>query len=172
MNITIIIDYDLKDVWLCNPKIVKYKRCTKDIFEELIYPIDFEQIYEGEGDEIIINNILYKGNLIIKINIINTFYNGENYYIFDDELYVLIDNKRINNNRFELNFLDNNKYIFNIIKLNKINNKIGNVYYKKNFGLPKILLNNLMKNNDSHIISIGDIETNIMYSNLFFIILV
>ena len=171
-DITITIDYDLRDVWLCNPKIIKYQRCTKEIFEELIYPIDFEQIYEDEGDEIIINNILYKGNLTVKINIINTVFNNENYYVFDDELYVLIDNKRIKNNKFELNFLDGNKYKFNIIKLNKINNKIGNVYYKKNFGFHKFILNNIVDKNLKNInTSIKETKTNITYSNLFFIIL-
>jgi curved DNA-binding protein CbpA len=166
-NITITIDYDLKDVWLCNPKIIRYHRYSKGIFEELIYPVDFEQIYEDEGDEITINGILYKGDLIVKINIINTFCEGENYYIFDNELYVLVDNKKIKDNRFELNFLDGNKYKFNIAKLNRTNNKIGNVYLKKNFGFPKLSLNNITDKN----IDIKDIESNITYSNLFFIFL-
>ena len=172
IDITVIIDYDLRDVWLCNPKLIKCQRCTKDIFEELIYPIDFEQIYEDEGDEIIINNTLYKGNLVVKINIINTFCNGENYYVFDDELYVLVDNKRIKDNKFQLNFLDGNKYIFNITKLKKKDNKIGNVYFKKHFGFPKFFLNNITKKNfKNNDLIISDIESDITYSNLFFIIL-
>jgi hypothetical protein len=177
IDITITIDYDLIDVWLCNPKIIKYHRQTKNIFEELIYPIDFEQIYENEGDEIIINNINYKGNLIIKINIINTFYLGENYYILDDELCILINSKRIKNNRFQINFLDGNKYKFNITKLKIQNNKIGNLYFKKNFGFPKFSLNNIVNTNINNTninnikISVEDVETDIKYSNLFFIIL-
>lgn len=152
-NIEIIVNFDLRDVWECNPKSICYYRYTSDKFEELIYPVDFIQIYEDEGEEIIINNLVYKGNLIVKINITNTFSNGENYFIFEDELYVLINNNRIFNNKFVLNFLDGNKYKFNIRKLKKITNKLGNVLVKKNFGLPKLEL------------------TNIRYSNLFFIII-
>lgn len=163
IDIKIIIDFDLKDIWNINPKLIKYERCTKSFFEELIYPIDFKQIYENEGDEILINNVLYKGDLIVEINTVNTTWNNENYYIIDDELYILINNKRIINNSFYVNFLDGNKYKFNIEKLKKINKKIGNVYYKKNFGLPKFTLNSPN--------SVEDIESNIMYSNLFFIIL-
>ena len=170
IDIKIIIDFDLKDVWECNPKLIKYDRCTKNIFEELIYPIDFKQIYENEGDEIVINNILYKGNLIVEINVINTIWNKENYYIIDDELYILIDNKKIIDGLFYINFLDGNKYKFNIGKLKKINKKIGDVYYKKKFGLPKFIVNN-MTNNINLSICVENIETNIMYSNLFFIIL-
>lgn len=171
IDIKIIVDFDLKDIWECNPKLIKYERCTKSIFEELIYPIDFKQIYENEGDEILINNILYKGNLIVEINIINTTWNEENYYIIDDELYILIDNKRIIDGLFYVNFLDQKQYKFNIKKLKKINKKIGTVYYKKNFGLPKFFRNNIIDKNKNLTIGIEDFESNIIYSNLFFIIL-
>lgn len=172
-DIEIIIDYDLKDVWNCNPKNVKYSRYTTGIFEELIMPIDFVQVYEDEGEQIIINGIKYKGNLTIKINIVNTCFNNEKYYVYDDDLYILIDSKRIKGNKFTINFLDENKYKFNITKLNKITNKLGNVYYKKNFGLPTFKStyekeNNFIKTN----ISVIDIEKNIRNSNLFFIIII
>jgi len=170
VDIKISIDFDLKDIWECNPKPIKSERYTKSVFEELIFPIDFKQIYEGEGDEIVINNILYKGNLIIEINVINLTINEENYYIADDELYILIDNKRIINGSFYINFLDGNKYKFNIEKLKKINKKIGVVYYKNKFGLPKFISDNIT-NNLNLPICVEDIESNIMYSNLFFIIL-
>ncbi len=169
IDIEISIDFDLKDVWEYKPKIIKCNRCTKSIFEELIYPIDFKQIYESEGDEIKINNIRYHGNLTVKINIINTTFNNENYYILDDELYVLINNKRIKNNLFELNFLDGNIYKFNITKLKKITKKIGQVYLKKKFGFPKF--NDKIEKTINTTISVDAIETNIMYSNLFFIVL-
>jgi curved DNA-binding protein CbpA len=171
IDIKIIVDFDLKDIWECNPKLIKYERCTKSIFEELIYPIDFKQIYENEGDEIFINNVLYKGNLIVEINIINTSWNEENYYIIDDELYILIDNKRIIDGLFYINFLDGNKYKFNIKKLKKIKKKIGTVYYKKKIGLPKFFHNDITDKNENLTICIEDIESNIIYSNLFFIIL-
>lgn len=62
---------------------------------------------------------MYKGDLIVEINTVNTTWNNENYYIIDDELYILINNKRIINNSFYVNFLDGNKYKFNIEKLKK-----------------------------------------------------
>lgn len=169
VDITVIIDFDLKDVWMCNPKKFTLNRTTKNFFEELIYPIDFEQVYENEGDEIIIGDVLYKGNLTIKINVINMKYYGENYYILDNELYVLINNQRIKNNIFQLIFLNGIKYKFDITKLNKINNKIGCVYFKKKFGLAKFLSNDSIEN---HIDNQNHIESShITYSNLFFIIL-
>lgn len=172
-DIEIIIDYNLKDVWECNPKNIKYSRFTTGIFEELIMPIDFVQVYEDEGEQIIINNIKYKGNLIIKINIINTCCGKEKYYVYDDDLYILIDSKRIKDNKFTINFLDGNKYKFNIKKLNKITNKLGNVYYKKNFGFPTFK-SIYEKDNNSIDINIYDInvEQNICNTNLFFIIII
>lgn len=164
-DIIITIDWDLKDVWNLQPKIIKYIRQTKKIFEEIIYPIDFEQIYEYEGEELIINNISYKGDLIIKINIVNTSYNNENYYIFNEDLYIIIDYKRIINDNFKLHFLDDNKYKFNVKKLQQINNTIGKVYFKRYFGFPKYLSNN------TNIINTEEIYSNIIYSNLYFIII-
>lgn len=172
-DINIVINYDLKDIWRCIPKNVKYLRHTCDVFEEIIYPIDFIQIYENEGEQLIINNVLYKGNLTVQINIINTNINNEIYYVYNNELYVLINSDRIKKNKFKLNFLDGNNYKFDITKLNKITNELGTVYSKKNFGLPKISLNNITnkKSNDDNKISIMELETNIQHSNLFFIIL-
>lgn len=170
-DIEITIDFDLKDVWECKPKNITYNRYTKVVFEELIIPIDFIQEYENEGECVIVNNKTCDGSLTVKINIINNCYGGENYYIYDNDLYVIIDNKRIINDKFELNFLDGNKYKFNIKKLNKIVNKLGTVYYKKNMGLPKYINEwTNEKNNIEKKIFIEDIEKNIEYSNLFFII--
>jgi DnaJ-class molecular chaperone len=174
-DIEIVIDYNLKDVWECNPINIKYSRYTTGLFEELIIPIDFVQVYEDEGEQIIINGNKYKGNLTIKINIINTCYNDEKYYIYNNELYILIDNRRIIYNKFTINFLDGNKYKFNITKLNKTTNKLGNVYYKKNFGLP-IFKSMCKKDNnyiDANIFNTEfDVEKNICKSNLFFIIII
>lgn len=169
-DIVIILDFDLKDIWECNPKNVKYARSTTNTFEELIIPIDFIQVYENEGEQIIINNVNYRGDLIIKINIINTYYRGEHYYIYDNDLYVLIDKKRIDNDNFILNFLDGNRYKFNIRKLKKTINKLGKVYYKNNFGLPKLIIN-FENNSLNSNISITDYKKNIIYGSLFFIII-
>ena len=145
-NIYINVDFSLKDIWYCIPKLVVYKRETKNIFNETIYPIDFEQIYENEGEEIKINNIVHIGDLIIKINIKETNYNNENYFIYENELYLLINKNRIINNKFTINFIDDNKYKFNINKLKLKKNKLGNVYTKKNFGLLKYCSENVLSN--------------------------
>ena len=142
IDIVITIDFELKDIWNCEPKIIKYLRETKNEFEEIIYPTDFIQIYENEGEEIIINKIKYIGNLTVKINTINMFYNGENYYILDNKLYILINKNRIINDRINILFLDDMKYKFNIKKMIKLD--LENIYIKKNFGLPKI--NDIIRN--------------------------
>ncbi len=160
-NINIEINFDLKDVWEIKPKFIKFPRVSKFDFEEILYPIDFKQIYENEGNEIIINSIKYVGDLIIKINIINTKYKEENYFVYDDELYIIINNNRIIENKFIINFLDDNNYKFNINKLKKINKKIGDVYFKKNFGFKKYNDNGQNQSFDQ----------NILNGNLYFIIL-
>lgn len=86
---------------------------------------------------------------------------GENYYVFNDELYMLIDHKRINDNKFKIKFLNNVKYKFDLKKLNKTNNELGCVYTKKFFGFPKILFKEK---------SAVENDIFINYSNLFFII--
>jgi hypothetical protein len=79
---------------------------------------------------------------------------------------VLINNQRIISDRFEITFIDGNKYIFNIKKLKNIINNLGNVYLKKNFGLPTLNFNktdNEKKTDDEKKI--------ISHGNLFFILL-
>ena len=61
-------------------------------------------------------------------------------------------------------------YFQNETKLNKITNKLGNIYYKKNFGLPKFKLKcKKEKYSIDTNIYIKDMEKNIHNSNLFFI---
>jgi len=164
IDIDITINFTLKEIWDCIKKPIKYKRITKSIFEEYIYPIDFIQIYEEEGEKIKINNKEYIGNINVKINIIELKYNNENYYIYNDELYLLLNSKRIVKNKFTVNYLDDCKYKFNLKKLLKINNELGLVYIKKNFGL--------LKYTNSNIEDINKNINNISHGNLFFIVLI
>lgn len=169
LNINYNLDYTIKEIWENKPKIIKYYRETREIFEEQIYPLDLEQIYENEGEQIKICDNIYTGNLNIKINVINNQYNGETYFIFDNELYMIIHNNRIFNKKFYINYLDDQIYKFNMDKLKMIEKKVGNVYLKKNFGLPKLIDNNNIVNFknllevDKNIITVG---------NLFFMILI
>ena len=159
INIDIIQNFTLKEVWLNIPKKISYKRETKDLFEELIYPVDFEQIYENEGEKIKINNNQYNGNIRIKINITESCYNNESYFIHNDELYLLLNTKRIINNKFTINFIDGNKYKFNLNKLSQLQNELGLVYMKKNFGFLKYNI-------------IDDLNYITTHGNLFFILLI
>jgi len=160
INIDIIQNFTLKEVWDGIGKNVFYKRETKDLFEELIYPIDFKQVYEYEGEIIKINGVQYNGDINIRINITELDYSGENYYIHNDEIYLLVNSKRIINDKFVVNFLDGNKYKFNLKKLTQIEKDIGNVYMKKNFGLKKHKTNNNI---------IDSLNYTTIHGNLFFI---
>ena len=100
--------------------------------------------------------------MIIKINITETNYNNENYFVYKNELYMIINSNRINhNNRFDINFIDGNKYKFNITKLEKNENELGTIYKKKKFGLPKSKIVDTLVNNEI-----------IYYGNLFFIFII
>ena len=155
LNINLNINFTLKEIWNGLSKNIKIHRDTKEIFEEEIYPLDLEQIYENEGEIIKINNKIYNGNLNIKINITEKIYNNEQYYVFQEELYIIINKNRIINNKFSIKYLDDNEYKFNVNKLKNITNELGNVCLKRNFGLDKFYIN---KNNKT-----------IIHGNLFFI---
>lgn len=165
VDINISIDYTLKDLWYGNSKKIIYNRVTKEQFNEEIYPFDKIQIYEGEGERIRLNNIELIGNVNIKINIINMKVNDEQYFIYNNELYILINSERIKKNKFRINFIDGNTYKFNLIKLNQIENNLGKFYVKKHFGL----INNFELINDVEIKLHDGFFT---HGNLFFIILI
>jgi hypothetical protein len=164
LNIDLIVDISLKDLWYGNSININYNRVSKDNFNEEIFPFDLEQIYEGDGEKIKFNNIEFNGDLIIKINIIDTEINNEYYYVYKNELYMLINHKRIINDKFNINFLDGNEYKFNLKKLNCIDNDLGSVYVKKNFGLINYLDN-------SNITDDNILHDGLSHGNLYFILL-
>lgn len=163
IDIDIIVDFTLYDLWYGVPKNINVKRITKNIFSEEIFPFDMIQIYENEGEKIKFNNNVINGNINIKINITDMRINNEQYYIYDDELYLIINSNRIKKNKFIIKFIDGNNYKFNLNKLNQIENKLGKFYVKKNFGLLNTYIEYL--NNITTINSSG-------HGNLFFIIVI
>ena len=165
LNIDLIIDVSLKDLYHGNSININYNRVSKDNFNEEIFPFDLEQIYEGEGEKIKFNNIEFNGDLIIKINIIDTEINKEYYYIYKNELYMLINHKRIIDDKFNINFLDGYEYKFNLKKLNCINNDLGSVYVKKNFGLINYLDNSNITNDNI-------LHNGLSHGNLYFIVVI
>lgn len=164
LNIDITIDFTLKDLWYGLYKEINYKRITKENFIEIIYPFDLIQIYTNEGETIKINNQISNGDINIKINITETNINGEQYFIYNNELYLLVNSNRIINNKFVINFIDGNNYKFNLNKLSQIENELGKFYIKKNFGL--------INNYDlSTCINTNLSNSFFTHGNLFFIIL-
>lgn len=163
VNINISLNFSLKDVWYGKSLIFNYNRITKEMFNEEIFPFDKEQIYENEGEKILFANKILNGDMIIKINITNTKIYGEQYYIYNNLLYILVKYNRIKNFKFKINFLDGYNYKFNLNKLNQIENELGKFYVKKNFGL----INNFNENN-----KINCIDYNYTHGNLYFIILI
>jgi DnaJ-class molecular chaperone len=132
LDIEIIINFSLKQLYNNEYEKIKYNRLTKDVFEELIFPIDSMQIYEGEGETF--NNL--SGNFIVKININSTNYNFIDYQILDKDLYAIINNSQITNHILKFPYLDDNIYEFDITQLEKNNTDFGNLYYIENMGLP------------------------------------
>jgi DnaJ-class molecular chaperone len=93
LDIEIKMDFTIQELYNNTYKKIKYNRVTKQIFEEIIYPIDLTQIYESEGENITVNKLTYSGNFVVNVNIINTLYNGLSYQILGNDLYVSINKK-------------------------------------------------------------------------------
>lgn len=137
LDININLEYTLFEVINLKEKIINYKRVTKDIFTENIIPIDFNQSYENEGEEIRINNFYFKGDLNINININENIYFGYKYEILNYDLYTIIKKDKIKKNGiYILKYIDGIKYKFNLNELEKEKIDLGFIIKIKNFGLP------------------------------------
>jgi curved DNA-binding protein CbpA len=137
LDININLEYTLIEVINLKEKIINYKRVTKDIFTENIIPIDFNQSYENEGEEIRINNFCFKGDLNINININENIYFGYKYEILNYDLYTIIKKDKIKKNGiYILKYIDGIKYKFNLNELEKEKIDLGFIIKIKNFGLP------------------------------------
>ena len=132
LDIEISLDFSLQNVYNNQSFHLKYDRVTKNIFDELIFPIDNVQIYENEGEKF--NN--YSGNLIIKINTLVHNYQNITYQILDKDLYAIVHKKNILNDILNFTFLDDKVYEIDINKLDKNITDFGTLYYIENMGLP------------------------------------
>ena len=137
LDIEIKLDFTIWELYNNHCQILKYNRITKNIFEEIIYPLDLIQNYENEGEIIKINNTVYSGNFIVNINIKNIVYNDIYYQILGNDLYASITKKYIyNNNIIKIKYLDDNEYEINIKNIDNILTDFGCLYYISNLGLP------------------------------------
>jgi DnaJ-class molecular chaperone len=136
LDIEINLNFSLKELYNYNSKKLVYDRVTKNIFEEIIFPIDKLQNYENEGEILVINEQTYQGNLIININIYDYTYENVYYQILNNDIYAIIKNNNIDINIVEFIYLDDVKYKIKINELVKINTDFGNLFCIKNMGLP------------------------------------
>jgi curved DNA-binding protein CbpA len=161
LDINLEVKFSLYQVFNNEYTYINYNRVTKNNFEEYIYPIDIEQIYENEGETVNINNKIYNGNMIIKINIIDFDYSNIKYNILNNDLYATIDKSLIINNNINFTYLDDKQYVHNLDSISKNITDFGNLYCISNIGLPYYDTTN-------NIIDIKDCK--IKRGNLFFII--
>jgi curved DNA-binding protein CbpA len=174
LNINQTIEFTIYEYYNNIPKKYKFKRLTKDKFEEYIFAIDLLQVYENEGELINIDGTNINGNFIINIKISSTIYKKVNYYIFENDLMIFINKSKIKNNKIKLEFLDDNVYSFKINNLLKASDLINhplnlnkeeysNIYYIENMGLPYFNENQDMENINLN---------NIQRGYLFFILII
>jgi curved DNA-binding protein CbpA len=115
LDIEIKLDFTLQELYNNTYQKVIYNRITKEIFKEIIYPIDLIQIYENEGETINIGGMNYSGNFIVNINIKNNLYNNINYQILENDLYASINKKYFySDDILKIKYLDDNIYDLDI----------------------------------------------------------
>ena len=110
-DININLTYTIKELWDCVKKNIYVNRLSinnssnsnTNAFIEEIYPIDFVQIYAGEGQTIKFKENITSGDIIVNIQISTYDYAGEKYYVYENDLYILINRTRISNNKFTIN---------------------------------------------------------------------
>jgi curved DNA-binding protein CbpA len=95
LDIEITVRFTFKELYKNSNKLIEHVRISCEPFIEFIFPIDRKQIYEGEGEQVIIDGIVMKGNLIVYIEISNTEFNGYNFNIVNNDIYIKIDKKNI-----------------------------------------------------------------------------
>ncbi len=137
LDIEITLKFTLEELYTNSSKLVEYSRISQEPFIELIFPIDRKQIYEGEGEKVIIDKIMMSGNFIVNIEIINTEYHGYNFNIVNNDIYIKIDKKDIIKDKILINLPDNKEkpYKFDLLKLEYEQLDIGNLYKIEDKGL-------------------------------------
>jgi DnaJ-class molecular chaperone len=135
LDIDITVEYTLEEVINLKEKIITYDRKTRDIFTESIFPIDFYQNYNNEGEEIIFGNNSVRGDININICITNKTYYQNTYEIFNVDLYTNLKKKIKEDGYFSIKYINGKKLKFNIGELEKEKIDIGYIIKIPNLGL-------------------------------------
>jgi len=135
LDIDITVNYTLEEVINLKEKIITFDRKTRDTFIESIFPIDYYQNYENEGEEIIFSNYYIKGDININISITNKTYYDYTYEILNADLYTTLKKKIKKNGYFSIKYINGKKLKFNINELEKEKIDIGYIIKIENLGL-------------------------------------
>jgi len=169
LDIEITVKFTFKELYTNSNKLIEHNRISREPFIEFIFPIDRKQIYEGEGEQVIIDGRIMTGNLIVNIEISNTEYSGYNFNIVNNDIYIKIDKKDIIKEKILIKLPDENEndndkiYRFDLTKLECEQIDIGCVYKIEDMGLCYYVT-------ELDIIDINDLE--IRRGNLYLIKLV
>jgi len=135
LDIDITVKYTLEEVINLKEKIITYNRKTRDIFTESIFPIDYYQNYENEGEEIIIGKNFIRGDININICITNKTYYDYTYEILNADLYTSLKCEIKKDGYFSIKYINGKKLKFNISDLEKEKIDIGYIIKIPNLGL-------------------------------------
>ena len=135
LDIDITVKYTLEEVINLKEKIITYDRKTRYTFTESIYPIDYYQNYENEGEEIMLGNNYVRGDININISITNKTYNGYTYEILNTDLYTTLKKRIKKDGNFSIKYINGKKLKFNIDELEKERIDIGYIIKIPNLGL-------------------------------------
>jgi DnaJ-class molecular chaperone len=135
LDIDITVKYTLEEVINLKEKIITYDRKTKDTFTESIFPIDYYQNYNNEGEEIIFGNNSVSGDININISITDKTYYDYTYEIFNVDLYTNLKKRIKDDGYFSIKYINGKKLKFNISELEKEKIDIGYMIKIPNLGL-------------------------------------
>lgn len=135
LDIEVTLKFSFEELYINKARLLEYDRISREMFIEYIYPIDKKQIYEGEGESIILNSFKFTGNLIVNIEINESIYDDLKYNIILNDLYVKISQDKICDEKILLKLPDKIDYLYNLDNLNKEKVDIGYIYTVLNKGL-------------------------------------
>jgi len=135
LDIDITVNYTLEEIINLKEKIITYERKTRDTFTESIFPIDYYQNYENEGEEIMLGNNYVRGDININISITNKTYYSYTYEILNIDLYTTLKKRIKKDGRFSIKYINGKKLKFNIDELEKERIDIGYIIKIPNLGL-------------------------------------
>lgn len=135
LDIEVTLKFSFEELYINKARLLEYDRISREMFIEYIYPIDKKQIYEGEGESIILNSFKFTGNLIVNIEINESIYDDLKYNIILNDLYVKISQDKICDEKILLKLPDKIDYLYNLDNLNKEKVDIGYIYTIFNKGL-------------------------------------